>query len=70
MSATWLDTSVSMLALRGTISAEPALITMRGGMLLMVRRPDSLIPTRWAASATVRVDGTVHTVQLEYWPLS
>ena len=69
LSATWLDTSASVLAVRGTISAEPALITMRGGMLLIARRPSSLMPTRWAASATVSVEGAVQTVQLEYWPL-
>jgi uncharacterized protein involved in response to NO len=67
LSATWLATS-PILAERGTISAEPALISMRGGMLLMLRMSASLMPTRWAAAATVIVAGTVQAPQLAYWP--
>src|SRR5256885_11625654 len=70
LSATWPATSARTLAPRGTMSAEPALISMRGGMLLRARRSDSPRPTRWAASATLMVEGTVHTVQLAYWPSS
>jgi len=34
----------------------------------MLRRSASLMPTRCAASATLMVVGTDHTVQLAYWP--
>ena len=51
---------------RGTIRADPALIIMRGGMRLTLRRSASLMPTRSAAWATVMVLGATHTVQLAY----
>src|SRR3989344_2786821 len=68
LSARCEETSCRMADERGTINAEPALISMRGGMLLMLRRSFSLMPARWAASETVMVEGTDHTVQLAYWP--
>ena len=68
LSAKWDDTSCRVVVERGTISAEPALMSMRGGMLFMLRKSASLMLARWAASATVMVVGTDHTVQLAYWP--
>ena len=47
---------------------DPALMSIRGGTLLTARRSASLMPVRWAASATVIVDGTVQAVQLAYCP--
>ena len=68
LSARWAETSWRVVVVRGTISADPALISMRGGMLLRLRRSFSLMPVRWEASATLMVVGTVHTVQLAYCP--
>src|SRR4051812_37128242 len=68
VSATWLVTSSSTLAERGTSSVEPALINMRGGILLTARRSFSVMPVRLAASAVLNVEGAVHAVQLAYWP--
>lgn len=68
LSAMWVATSVRCWEVRGTIKAEPALIIMRGGMRLTLRKSVSLMPTRCAALATVMVLGATHTVQLAYWP--
>jgi len=68
VSATSAATSSWTRALRGTISVEPALISMRGGTLLTARKSVSLMPERCAASATVMVAGTVQAVQLAYCP--
>ena len=68
LSATLLVTSDSFLADRGTSSVEPALMSMRGGMLLMLRRSISFMPTRLAASLTLMVVGAVQAVQLAYCP--
>src|SRR6186713_452985 len=68
LSAIWLVTSVSILAERGTSNVEPALISMRGGMLLTPRRSASLMPVRRAASAGFMVLGAVQAVQLAYCP--
>ena len=68
LSATWLVTSV-LVADRGTMSAEPARTSMLGGMLFMLRRSLSLIPTRCEMADTLMLDGTVQAVQLAYWPL-
>ena len=55
-----------ILAVRGTSKVEPALISMRGGMLLTPRRSASLMPTRLAASPTLSVAGATQAVQLAY----
>src|SRR4051812_8191779 len=68
LSATWLVTSSCTLAERGTISTEPALINMRGGIAFTLRRSDSFMPTRRAASDTLIVEGALHAVQLAYCP--
>ena len=68
LSATWLVTSVSTLAERGTSKVEPALISMRGGMVLTLRRSASVMPTWRAAWATLSVVGALQAVQLAYWP--
>ena len=68
LSATLSATSARDVVERGTISAEPALISMRGGMPLMERRSDSAMATRRAASAVDMVEGRVQTVQLAYCP--
>ena len=70
LSARRLFTSSWMALPRGTIRAEPALMSMRGGMSLRLRSALSLMPTRCAASVTLRVRGAVQTVQLAYWPWS
>src|SRR6185369_9580626 len=68
VSATWLVTSDWTLAERGTISTEPALISMRGGIVLTDRRSASFMPMRRAASAALMVTGALQAVQLAYWP--
>src|SRR5688500_11848731 len=68
VSATWEVTSISTLAERGTSRVEPALISMRGGMVLTPRRMASLMPVRRADSAGFRVLGAVQAVQLAYRP--
>src|SRR2546428_4415451 len=68
LSATWLVTSLSILAERGTSRVEPALMSMRGGMLFTLRKSASLMPVRRDASVALMVLGAVQAVQLEYWP--
>ena len=67
LSATWLLTS-SISALRGTSSVEPALMSMRGGMLFMLRKSASFMPVCLAASVAFMVLGAVQAVQLAYCP--
>ena len=68
LSATWLLTSFSVSAVRGTSRVEPALMSMRGGMLFMLRKSDSFIPVCLAASVAFMVLGAVQAVQLAYCP--
>src|SRR4051812_8616749 len=68
LSARSSETSASTFDERGTISTEPALINMRGGMVLIARRSASLMPVRLAASVELMFAGTFQAVQLAYWP--
>ena len=67
-SATWMATSCSREAARGTSSVEPALISMLWGMPLTARKSFSFMPTRLAASAGFIVAGAIQAVQLASWP--
>ena len=68
VSATWLVTSSSILAERGTSRVEPALMSICCGMLLTLRSSVSFMPVRRAASVGFMVLGTLQAVQLAYWP--
>ncbi len=64
VSATEPGTSARTVDFRLTISVEPALTLLPGGMLFVRRRSASVIPTFLAAAAGRIVVGTTQAVQL------